>query len=886
MSYKRYVNRRDKDKDLADELQSHLAHEVDANLARGLSNAEARRQSRLKFGNPLAVRERIWNYRSLPVVDGLSRDLRFALRSLRKTPGFTIVALLVIALGIGVNTAVFSVINTVLLEPLPYSDPQSLVRLVLFTPQRTLDGASVPEFNLWQQQSSVLREVAGFDTGGAGLNLTGGDHPQQVQGIHVTRNYFSLFNAPLIAGRTFTAEEDSPHGGNVVVLSYGLWKNRFGGDPNLVGRTIQLDNTPYLVVGIIGRNFYTENPADIWIPYQFDLNTQDMAHYFGVAARLQPGVTMEQANAQLKLASDQFRRAMPNAIGPQNSYGVISLKQSMVGDTRTSLLVMLSAVGLVLLIACANVANLLLARASARKREFATRAALGAGRWHVIRQLLTESLILSIAGGIFGLVLGYASVRLLLTVNVGGLPRLGEDGSAVGLDTRVLLFTLGLSILTGILFGLAPAISAARSNLVSNLSEGGSRSGTGFRGASFRSVLVVTEIALAIVLVIGSSLLVRTYLKLQAVDPGFDMRNTLTMAMSVSGSRFQASAPVNQVILQGRERIKAIPGVVEAAVGNGIPLQGAFGMPFDIVGRPKGTEPFTGGAGYYSISPGYFDAFKIPLLRGRDFTDQDDASSPGVIIINEAMAKQYWKNADPLRDRLQKAPGAGPAFAEPPRQIIGIIGDTRDGGLDRDPGPVMYIPLAQMPDGETALNSRVAPLWWVVRTTGDPHALVKPITTALGAASSGLPVAHIRTMEEIDHLVLSQQRFNTLLMTVFGASGLLLAAVGIYGLMAFSVEQRTQELGIRMALGAPRSKLRNMVLSHGMALTIAGVVLGIGAAFWLSRFIASFLFGVKAWDPVAFILTPLLLSAVALAATWIPAVRATKVDPMTALRLE
>lgn len=886
MSFERFRDREDKDRDLAEEIQAHMAHQMDANLARGLSDTEARRQARLKFGNPLTVRERVWNYRSLPLVENIWRDLRYTWRSLRKTPGFTFVALLVIALGIGVNTAVFSVVNTVLLQPLPYPESQSLVHLVLFTPQRTLDGASVPEFNLWRQQTSVLREVAGYDTGGAGMNLTGGDHPLQVQAIHVTHDYFTLFGAPVIAGRTFTQEEDRPHGGNVVVLSYGLWKQRFGGDANIVGRTIQLDNAPYLVVGVLGRNFVTDNPADLWIPYQFDLNTQDMAHYFGVAARLQPGVTIEQANAQLKLASDQFRRAIPNAIGPQNHYGVVPLKEWMVGNTRTPLLVLLSAVGLVLLIACANVANLLLARASGRKREFATRAALGAARWHIIRQLLAESMLLSFSGGLLGLVLGYTSVRLLLTVNVGGLPRLGEDGSAVTLDMRVLLFTLGVSMLTGILFGLVPAVSASRSNLVASLNESSNRTGVGFRSASFRSVLVVTEIALALVLVIGSTLLIRTYLKLQAVDPGFDTHNTLTMAMSISGGRFQTSAPVAQIIRQGTERIKAIPGVLEAAAGNGLPLQGAFGMPFDVVGRPKGNSPFSGMAGYYSVSWSYFDVFKIPLVRGRMFTDQDDASAPGVVIINEAMAKQYWPNGNPLRDRLQKGPGAGPAFAEPPRQIIGIVGNTRDGGPNRDAFPTMYIPLAQMPDGETALNSRVAPLWWVVRTQGDPHALVAPVTAALREATGGLPVAHIRTMDEIDHLMISQQRFNMLLLTVFGASGLLLAAVGIYGLMAFSVEQRTQELGIRMAMGAQASQLRNMVLGQGMMLTLCGVAIGIVAAFWLTRFLASFLFGVKAWDPLAFILTPLLLSVVALAATWIPALRATRVDPMTALRFE
>jgi len=882
MRFRRFFHREDKDRDLAAEIQSHLAHEVDVNLAHGLSDPDARRQARLKFGNPLAVRERVWSYRSLPLAETIWRDLCYAWRSLCKAPGFTIVAVLVIALGIGVNTAVFSVVNTVLLQPLPYPDPQSLMRLVLFTPQRTLDGASVPEFNLWRQQTAVLLEVAGYDVGGAGMNLAGGDYPLQVQAVHVTHDYFTLFGAPVIAGRTFTAEEDRPHGGNVVVLSYSLWKQRFGGDFNIVGRTIRLDSTPYLVVGITGDSFITGNPVDLWIPYQFDLNTHDMAHYFGVAARLQPGITIEQANAQLKLASDQFRREMPNAIGRQNYYGVVPLKDWMIGDTRTPLLVLLGAVGLVLLIACANAANLLLARASGRKREFATRVALGAGRW----QLLAESLLLSVSGGLLGLFLGYASVRLLLTVNVGGLPRLGEDGSAVALDMRVLLFTLSASVLTGILFGLAPAVTASRANLLASLNDSGSRTGTGFRGANFRSILVVTEIALALVLVIGSTLLIRTYIKLQAVDPGFDTHNTLTMAMSISGSRFQTSAPVAQIIRQGTERIRSIPGVAEAAAGNGLPLQGAFGMPFDIVGRPKGNAPFSGGAQYYSVSSSYFDALKIPLLRGRMFTDRDDASAFGVVIINEAMAKQYWPQGDPLRDRLQKAPGAGPPFAEPPRQIVGIVGNTRDGGLNRDPFPTMYIPLAQMPDGETALNSRVAPLWWIVRTKSGQHTPVTQVTSALREATGGLPVAHIRSMDEINHLVISRQRFNMLLMTVFGASGLLLAAVGIYGLMAFSVEQRTQELGIRMALGAQASELRNMILGQGMVLIGFGLVIGIGAAFWLTRFLASFLFGVEIRDPLAFVLMPLLLSAVAVAATWIPAVRATSVDPMTALRFE
>jgi putative ABC transport system permease protein len=887
MSLRRFTHRSQKDNELAEEIASHLAHEQDRNTERGLSAEEARRQARLKFGNPQVTRERVWRYRSIAWIEDTWRDLRFALRSLTKTPGFTAIAVLVIAVGISVNTAVFSVINTVLLKPLSYPDPQSLVQLMNLSPHGSFPMANIPKFNIWHRQTSIFQQVAGYDVGGAGMNLTGGDHPEQVQSIHVTAGYFALFGAPVVAGRTFTTMEDSPHGGHVAVLSYGLWKSRFGGNSNIVGSTIQLDGQPYLVVGVIGRSFATDAPADLWVPFQFDLTSQDLAHYFRVAARLKPGITLPQANAQLKLAVDEYRRTYgSNSLSSQDGFGVVSLEESIIGDTRFPLLVLLGAVGFVLLIACANVANLLLARASARKREFATRAALGAGRSQIIRQLLTESLVLSLSGGLLGLILGFAGVRLLISISPVGIPRLGEGGSAVTLDPNILLFTLGISIFTGVLFGLFPAVSVSRPNLAATLNESGSRSGISFRSSKLRSALVVSEMALALILVIGAALLIRTFLKLQAVDPGFDPHNVLTMAMSISGDRFQKTMPVAQVIRDGTERLRAVPGVVDAAATNCLALQGGFGMIFDIVGRPKGHAPFTGGAGFYSISYSYFDTFKIPLLRGRRFNEQDDASAPGVVIINQAMARQYWPKGDPLKDRLQIAPGAGPAFAEPPRQIVGIVGDTHDDGLDRDPMPMMFIPLAQMPDAETALNSRVAPLWWIVRSNVEPRTLVTPITVALREASGGLPVAHMRTMEEIEIRTTSRQRFNMLLLTIFGAAGLLMAAIGVYGVMSYSVQQRTQELGIRMALGAQASTLRNMVIGQGMGLTLVGVVIGIAGAFWLTRFLASFLFGVKAWDPLAFIATPVLLSAVALIAILIPAQRATRVDPMTALRLE
>ena len=819
-------------------------------------------------------------------IESTGRDLRFVLRSLAKTPGFTATAIIVLAVGIGANTAIFSVVNTILLKPLSYPEPESLVQLMDVSPEGKFDDANVPKFNVWHQQTEIFQFVAAYDRGVALLNLTGGDNPEQVPGVHVTADYFSLFGARVVAGRTFTAAEDSSNGGHVVVLSYGLWKRRFGGNPNVVGTNIQLEGQPYLVVGVIGQEFVTKAGGDLWLPYQFDLNSQDLANYFVVAARLKPGITLQMANAQMKLAMDEYRRTYPKFLSPESSFGVIPLQESIVGDTRSSLLVLLGAVGFVLLIACANVGNLLLIRASGRKRELATRAALGAGRAQIIRQLLTESLVLSLTGGILGLFLGIVGVRMLLAISPGDIPRIGENGSAVTLDLNVLFFTFAISAITGVVFGLVPAISASRPNLAATLNESSNRSGVGFRSGRIRSVLVVSEMALALILVVGAALLIRTFRNLQAVDPGFDTHDVLTMAMSINADRFQKTAGVAQIVRDGSERLAGLPGVTSAAAACCLPLQGGFGVPFDIVGRPKGNDPSTGGAGIFTVSWSYFDTFKVPVLHGRNFTEHDDGSAPGVVIINEAMAKEFWPRGDPLSDRLLIGVGMGPVFAEPPRQIIGVTGNMSNDSLDQDPAPTMYIPIAQMPDRVTALNSRVAPLWWIVRSRVEPHTLVKAISAALRDATGGLPVGHVRTMNEIASSTISRQRFSMLLLTIFGSSALLMAAIGIYGFMAYSVQQRTQELGIRIALGAQAPNIRNMVVRQGMVLAGIGVVIGIGGALGLTRLLAGFLFGVKAWDPAAFVVTPLLLSGVALLAVWIPAYRATRVDPVTALRFE
>ncbi len=811
-------------------------------------------------------------------------NFKHALRMFRANPGFTFAAIAALALGIGINTAIFTVVDTVLLKPLTYPDADRMVEFLLTSPQGKGAAASIPKFFLWRQQTNAFQDVAAYDFGGPGFNLTG-DRPEQVHGIHVTEAFFRLFGASPMLGRTFTPQEDSPNGGKVVVLSYGLWQRKFGGNPNIIGSALSLGNEPYTIVGVLNQSFVSDPEADILLPFQFDPNSTNQGHYFRAAGRLKPGVTLAQANALMKVAADQFRRRYPDALGPKDGFAVEPLRDSIVGDARKSLLVMLGAVSLVLLIACANVANLLLVHATGRKREFAIRAAMGAGRKRIILQLLTESVLLSVTGGLLGLAFGYVGLRGLLAMSPGDIPRIGEHGASVTIDWRVLAFTLGVSLFTGILFGLFPAIGASRPDLNSTLKESSNRAGTGFHQSKARSLLVISEISLAMVLLIGAALLIRTFLALHRVNPGFDPHNILTLEMSLTGDRFQKTAGVAQLVRDGRERLNAIPGVEVSASTCCLPMEGGFGLPFAVVGRPVDKTQQVG-AGWMSASAGYFEVFKIPILRGRDFTESDVAGAPGVVVINESMAKKYWPKEDPVGQQIIIGKGVGPQFDEPARQIIGVAGDIHNGGLGRDPFPTMIVPQAQVTDGMTALNARIGPLIWVVRTHAEPHQLISAVSEQLRQASGGFPVARVRTMDEVVVHSTARESFNMLLLSIFGASALVLASIGIYGLMAYSVQQRTQEMGIRMALGADRSRIRNLVVWQGMQLTIAGVIVGAAAAFGLTRLIASLLFGVKSWDPIVFVTVPVVLAAVALLAVWLPATRASRLDPMAALRVE
>ena len=814
----------------------------------------------------------------------LWNDVKHALHLFIKSPGFTIAAVSALALGIGANTAIFTVVNAVLLKPLGYPDADRIVSVLLTSPRGKSMGASIPKFQEYQRQTSIFKDVAAYDFAGPGFNITG-DRPELIHGIHVSEAYFRVFGAPVMLGRTFTEQEDSPNGGHVVILSCGLWQRRFGGNPNIIGQSLPLGNEPYTIVGVLGRDFMTDPAADIWIPFQFEPNSINQGHFFVVSAMLKPGVTAAQANAQLKLAYAEFRRNFP-AADSKGGFAVQPLRDAIVTNVRTSLLVLLGAVGLVLLIACANVANLLLVRATGRKREFAIRAALGASRARVIRQLLTESVLLAVAGGVLGLVLGFLGVRWLLAISPAGLPRIGEDGAAVGLDWRVLGFTLVVSCATGILFGLFPAFSVSRTDLNSTLKESSNRAGTGFRQGKTRSLLVITEVALALVLLVGAALLIRTFVALRGVNAGFDAHNVLTMEMSMNGDRFSKTAATAQLSRDGRQRLDRIPGVESSAFTCCLPVEGQFGLPFAIAGRPVDSAKGQPGAGWMQASPDYYKVFGIPVLRGREFTEADTGSSPGVVIINEALEKQYFPNENPIGQQILIGKGMGPPFEEPGRQIVGVVGNTHDAGLDQDTPPLMIVPDTQVSDTMTGLNAKIVPLRWAVRTHGDPRRLSSAIIEQLRQASGGFPVARLRTMDEIVSRSTSRQSFNMMLLTIFGAIALVLAAIGIYGLMAYSVQQRTQEIGIRMALGADRAAIRKLIVWHGMRLTLVGVVVGIGASFALMRLIASFLFGVKTWDPTAFIAVPVVLSAVALLAVWLPAARAARVEPMRALHIE
>jgi putative ABC transport system permease protein len=813
-------------------------------------------------------------------------DARYAARTLRRSPGFTAMAIAALALGIGASTAIFSVVNKVLLEPLPYPAADRLVQLMTTSPMGDQHVVSIPKYSIWRDYTSVFEYIAAYDLGGAGVSLTLGDFPQPLKTARVSSGYFDLFGATIAMGRGFSTADDRPGGPHVAIISDALWMRRFGADPGIIGRVIPLDYESYQVIGILAPGFRMDPPPDIWLPLQADPSTSGHLGRVRVAARLKPGMTLDDAQRDVAETAGPFGQKYPYPKAPllfRETFTAISLRDAVVGDVRPALFLLTGAVAFVLLISCANVANLLLARSARRAREIAIRAALGAQPSQIVRQLLTESVLLSLTGGALGLVLGYAGVRALLAISPGDIPRIGSNGSAVILDARVFLFTLVVSVLTGILFGLMPALSASRTDVSSVVKDSASQSGMGFRRNWGRSALVISEMSLALVLLAGAGLLIRTFVAMRTAGRGFDEENVLTLEMPLNNAQFESSAKVAQFVRAAERRVQAIPGVSAVASTCALPLEPSLTLPFTVNGRDQKLGRYHGAATWRSVSPGYFEVFRIRLLRGRLFTNDDGEQAAGIALINRAMLKKYWQTVDanPIGDFITIGKGMGAGVEEPPRQIIGVVADVRDAGLTLE--PMVYVPIAQAPEGLNAHATRL-PLTWVVRATPSPQAAPGAIQQELRDAGGGMALTRVRTMHEVVATSSARTQFYMMLLTVFAGIALLLAAVGLYGLMAYSVQQRTQEIGIRMALGAGPDEVRRMVVAQGMRLALLGIVIGIPAGLALTRVMVSMIFGIRTWDPAVFGAVAVLLSAVAAFATYAPSLRATRVNPVEALR--
>ncbi|HEV2915216.1 MAG TPA: ABC transporter permease [Pyrinomonadaceae bacterium] len=808
----------------------------------------------------------------------LWQDLRYGLRTLSKTPGFTLAAVLALSLGIGANSAIFSVANAVLLRPLPYHEPERLVMIYgnLFKPGLDEIGASPPEVKDYREQAHVFERLACYTEGG--FNLSGEGEPERISGAFVSADLFPVLGVGPFVGRTFNVEEDQPGSDQVVVLSHKLWQRRFNADPGVVGKSIGINGKSLTVIGVMPAGFqFPDSEIEIWKPLALDAEDWSEnsrgSHYLNVIARLKPGVTQAQAQTEVQNIAERIRQQ--HSENYDNGFGakIVSRHEQVVGQIRPVLLILLGAVGFVLLIACANVANLLFARAATREREMAIRTALGAGRGRIIRQLLTESLLLAVAGGALGLLLALWGVDLLVALAPNDIPRLGE----VGLDLRVLGFTVMVSLVTGVLFGLAPALRLSKPDLQESLKDGARGAGEGFRRQRMRNLLVVSEVALSLVLLIGAGLMIRSFIQVQKISPGFNPERVLTMRLSLPQSKYAEPQQQRAFFRQLVGRVEALPGVESVGAVNFLPLSKTGNMwSFAIEGRGNAVGP---NLNFRMISPDYFRTIGIPLKRGRQLTEQDREGAPPVAVINETMARTFFPGEDPIGKRLKLASESSPF---PWLSIVGVVGDVRHYGLDEEAKPELYVSYLQ----PLLPNFNVSSLFLAVRTGAEPAGLTAAVRKEVAALDKDQPIADIKTMEARLSDSVAPRRFNMLLLGIFAALALALSIVGIYGVMSYAVTQRTHEIGVRMALGAQTRDVLRLVVGQGMILALAGVALGLVGAFALTRVMTSLLFGVSPSDPTTFALVAIVLAAVALVACLIPARRATRIDPMEALRYE
>jgi putative ABC transport system permease protein len=811
----------------------------------------------------------------------LMRNLKFAFRLLRKSPGFALVAVLIMALGIGANTAIFSVVHAVLLEPLPFHDADRLVQIWHVPPQKSFPGmtrfaVSAANFLDWQKQNHVFQNMALYSF--TRYDITGSGKPEAITASPVSSDFFSVLGVQPLHGRTFLPDEDNPGKNHEVVLSYKFWQTHYAADPGVVGKSINFDGEPYTIVGVMGPKMTKPDLAQVWTPLGLTPKEASVRgeHHFLSIARLKPGATLAQAQAEMNAISERLEVAYPDDDKGWGAF-VHSLREETVGEVRPALLMMLGAVAFVLLIACANVANLILARTFARRKEIAIRSAIGATRSRIVQQLLSESLVISLCGGVLGLVGAHFGIALLTKVFAAELPRMGD----IGLNGPVLAFTFALSVATGILSGLLPAWSMTKGDVNEALKQGLGRTDADGGTSKTRSALVVVEVALSLVLLIGAGLMLRSLWKLQTVDPGFDERNVLTLALLVNKQQFTNPGQESQFFDAVLQRVRSLPGVESAGAIDDLPLTGGSSQPVAIEGHPLVALSEQPEVSVRVVTPGYVRSMHIPLLQGRDISGTDTSDSAPVVIISEAMAKQFWPHESPIGHHLKLS-----FFPDKDREIVGVVGDVKMHGLDSPAGTAtLYWPLAQTSGSSTAAW-RSSPLFLTVRTDTAPQSLTSAITAVVHDVNKDVPVDNVITLEDFVGETLTQHSFNMQLLAVFGLLALVLCAIGIYSVLAYSVRRGMREIGLRIAFGATLSDVARLVIVQGMKPTLTGIAVGLIAALALGRIVTSMIYGVSSRDLVTFFGVTVLLIVVSFAASLIPALRATRVDPLTVLRDE
>jgi putative ABC transport system permease protein len=861
------LRRSEMERELDEELRYHIEQQTEQNIRLGMNPEEARHNAQKAFGGVEQAKERSRDARGVRWIEDLWQDLRYSARMLLKNPGFTLVAVTTLTLGIGANTAIFSLVEALLLRPLPYAEPD---RLVLMS-EKGRNHITYPNFSDWRERAQSFEGMASIRN--QTLNLTGVDTPVSLRGRTVNWNFFHLLGVQPQLGRLFVAEDDRRGAARTALLSDGLWKTQFGADPRVIGRTLMLDGEPYEAIGVLPPGFEYFKADDVYVPIGPFLKPDGLMQRgvsMGLFAlgRLKPGVTLAQANSELTGIAAQLEREYP-ADNKDRGAMAEPLKDVMSEGVRRSLWVLLGAVVFILLIACVNVANLLLARGADRQREMALRLALGAGRGRIVRQLLSESLLIALLGGAFGALLGGWMLNGLLALAPDDVPQLYR----VSLNMTALLFTLVVSALTSVFCGLAPALHAARADLGAALKEGG-RSTAGAARDRTRKTLLVVEVSLALVLLVGAGLLTRSMARLLGIDPGFNTENLLTMRLNLRSEAYTVPRRLS-LYDESLARLGALPGARGAAITRSLPIDGSdWSSAFRAADKPS---PF-GYAALSSISANYFEVMGMRVLKGRVFTSTDTAEAPRVAVINETLAARIWPGEDPIGKRLKTGMKEFPDQWNPWCEVVGVVADVKLEVLEQDTPAQMYFPLLQRPNSPT--------LWLVVRTAGDPLQAVAAVERTVHAVEKDLPIYSVRSMNQLLGSSLATRRLTLVLLAGFAALALLLAAVGIYGVTSYSFRQRTHELGIRMALGAQAGDVLKLVLMQGLKLAFVGVLIGLTAAFSLTRWMKSLLFEVSPTDPMTFAVIALLLIAVALLACWIPARRATKVDPLVALRCD